>query len=56
MNKEWSELCKTMQAQLRKETTFQEGIDTLLVWHIFRIEDIVAHTLISQDKLYSKKR
>ena len=91
MNKEWSELCKTMQSQIKKETTFQEGINTLLelrgklsdelyrfkvelsreefnaipfmnangyhsktiaysIWHIFRIEDIVAHTLISQDE------
>jgi len=91
MNKEWSELNKTMQEQLKKEITFYEGLDTLLslrnslfselldmkkelnceefsaipflnadgyhsktiaysIWHIFRIEDIVAHTLISGDK------
>ena len=91
MNKEWSELNKTMQEQLKKETTFSEGLDTLLslryslfselmdmkkelnceefsaipflnadgyhsktiaysIWHIFRIEDIVAHTLIGGDK------
>lgn len=91
MNREWSELNKTMQTQIKKETTFHEGIDTLLelrrqladeidrfkaelgreefnaipfinangyhsktiaysVWHIFRIEDIVAHTLISHDE------
>lgn len=91
MNKEWSELCKTMQAQIKKKETFYEGIDTLLelrgkladelyrlkteltreefnaipfinadgyhsktiaysIWHIFRIEDIVAHTLICQDE------
>lgn len=91
MNKEWSELNKIMQMQIKKEVTFHEGIDTLLklreqlidvlyqfkaelnreefnaipfinvdgyhsktiaysVWHIFRIEDIVAHTLISQDE------
>lgn len=91
MNKEWSEQNKIMQAQLKKEATFQEGIETLLelrgqlmdvlyqlkeelsreefyaipfinangyhsktiaysIWHIFRIEDIVAHTLISQDE------
>lgn len=91
MNKEWSELNKTMQTQLKKEATFREGIDTLLalreqltdvlyqfkaelnreefsaipfinadgyhsktiaysIWHIFRIEDIVAHTLIAQDE------
>lgn len=91
MNKEWSELNKTVQTQIKKEATFCEGIETLLelrrklfdeiyrfktelsrekfnsipfmnaegyhsktivysIWHIFRIEDIVAHTLISADK------
>lgn len=87
MNKEWSELNKHMQEKLRKEQTYKEGIETLIVlrgkmmtelfrmkrelskvefsrmpfpnangyhsktiaysiWHIFRIEDIVAHSLI----------
>ncbi len=87
MNKEWSELNKTIQLLIKKKDTFSEGIDTLLrlrrqlmeqimefknelsyddfsampymnvngyhsktiaysLWHIFRIEDIVAHTLI----------
>lgn len=87
MNREWSELNKCMQEQLRKEQSFKDGIETLLVlrgkmmaellrmkrelsrddftrmpfpnangyhsktiaysiWHIFRIEDIVAHSLI----------
>lgn len=91
MNKEWSELNKIMQTQIRKKDTYEEGIDTLFelrnrlmktltlfydelnreefnaipfinadgyhsktiaysIWHIFRIEDIVAHTLISEDK------
>lgn len=91
MNKEWSELNKTMQAQLKKEDTFKAGIDTLFdlrnqliqtltsfndelsredfnaipfinangyhsktiaysIWHIFRIEDIVAHVLIGKDE------
>lgn len=91
MNKAWSELNKTMQAQLKKEPTFSEGIDTLLklrqslmkeieawktelkredfhaipfinakgyhcktiaysLWHIFRIEDIAAHSLILRDE------
>lgn len=91
MNKEWSELNKTMQAQLKKRETFRGGINTLLIlrdklmdvilsfknelsrgdfnampfinadgyhsksiayslWHIFRIEDIVAHILISGDE------
>ena len=91
MNKEWSELNKTMQAQLKKRETFSQGIETLLLlrnelkkeifrfkdeltreefcaapfinadgyhsktvayslWHIFRIEDITAHTLIAEDE------
>ena len=90
MNKEWSELNKKMQTEIKKESTFCIGIETLLqlrkslfdeicglkkelgreafnaipfmnaegyhnktiaysVWHIFRIEDIVAHTLIGAD-------
>ena len=91
MNKEWSELNKTMQAQLKKADTFDQGISTLeemrnelwgtmlslkdelsrdefdaipfinadgyhsktiaySLWHIFRIEDIVAHTLVAEDE------
>ena len=91
MNKEWSELNKTMQLQIKKKDTYAAGIDTLLalrrllieqilqfknelanddfsampymnakgyhnktiaysLWHIFRIEDIVAHTLIVNDE------
>lgn len=90
MNKEWSDLNKTVQVQLKKETTFSDGIATLLtlrqalmdelfkmkhelryedfiaipflnangyhsktiaysIWHIFRIEDIVAHSLIQRN-------
>ncbi|MGN1107103.1 MAG: phage head-tail adapter protein [Huintestinicola sp.] len=90
MNKEWSELNKAMQGQLKKRETFSRGIETLLMlrsdlkneifrfkdelsreelcaapfinadgyhsktiayslWHIFRIEDITAHTLIAGD-------
>ena len=30
MNKEWSELNKTMQAQIKKKDTYKRGIDTLL--------------------------
>lgn len=91
MNKEWSDLNKTMQQQLKKEATFGQGIETLLclrqklmdellemkqqlnledfsrmqfpnangyhcktiaysIWHILRIEDIVAHSLIQNDQ------
>ena len=91
MNKEWSELNKTMQTQIKKRDTFKAGICSLFelrnilmetvnsfkselsveefcaipfidsdgyhsktiaysLWHIFRIEDIVAHTLINSDE------
>ena len=91
MNKEWSELNKTMQVQIKKKDTYEESIHTLFdlrnqlmqvllsfkedltaenfsaipfinangyhcktiaysIWHIFRIEDIVAHTLINEDE------
>lgn len=91
MNQEWSELNKAMQAQIRKNDTYETGINTLFelrnrlmkiltvfyselsreefnaipflnadgyhsktiaysIWHIFRIEDIVAHILISEDE------
>jgi len=91
MNKEWSELNKAMQIQLKKEETYRNGLETLFtlrgmlmdvlnsfrselkredfdampyinaegyhsksiaysIWHIFRIEDIVAHTLINGDE------
>ena len=91
MNKEWSELNKIMQLQIKKKDTLSVGINTLLelrknlmeqimsfkneltpddfsampymnakgyhnksiaysLWHIFRIEDIVAHTLIAEDE------
>lgn len=91
MNKEWSELNKTMQTQIKKKDTYEAGVETLFdlrnrlmkvltsfkdelcredfnaipfinangyhsktiaysLWHIFRIEDIVAHTVISGDK------
>ena len=90
MNKEWSELNKSMQLQLKRKESLRAGIDTLIdlrnqlmdillsfrkdltrkdfdaipfinadgyhsktigysIWHIFRIEDIVAHTLINGD-------
>lgn len=91
MNKEWSEQNKLVAQQLKREVTYQEGIESLLalrttlfqeilsfrerlcredfdaipflnadgyhsktiaysLWHIFRIEDIVAHTLILGDE------
>lgn len=97
MHKEWAELNKTMQLQIKKKDTFSSGIDTLLnlrkslmgqimkfkeelsiddfsampyinakgyhsktiaysLWHIFRIEDIVAHSLIADDEQIFFKR
>lgn len=91
MNKEWSELNKTFQTQIKKKDSYSDGIDTLIelrdqimttvnsfrndltrddfdalpyinadgyhskniaysLWHIFRIEDIVAHELIQGDE------
>lgn len=91
MNKEWSELNKTIQSQIKRKDTYKMGIDTLLylrsqlmqtlvsfkeelcredfnaipfinadgyhsktiaysIWHIFRIEDIVVHTVIQDDE------
>lgn len=91
MNKEWAELNKQVQEQLKHRDAFQDGILTLLklrksilnsllelkdtlsneqfsqmpfanakgyhnktiaysIWHIARIEDIVAHTLIANDE------
>ena len=91
MNKDWADLNKTMQLQLKKIDTFELGIDTLIklrkelmdqivqfknelsvedfyaipyanvkgyhnktiaysLWHVFRIEDIVAHSLIANDE------
>ena len=91
MNQEWSELNKTMQTQIKRRDTYEEGMVTLFdlrnclmetlvsfrnelcredfnaipfinaagyhsktiaysIWHIFRIEDIVAHTLIRNDE------
>ena len=97
MNKSWSELNKTMQLQLKKKETFEDGIITLLalrkmlieqmhsfekmldaedfsaipfinangyhsktiaysLYHVFRIEDIVAHTLIKKEpQIFFKK-
>lgn len=98
MNKEWSELNKTMQLNLKKKDTFADGIETLLVlrkelmkqvnefkstltkeqfsampfanadgyhsktiayslYHIFRIEDIVANIIIAKSEdLFTKKK
>ena len=91
MNREWSELNKSVQTLLKKRGTYEEGLERLFelrgklwdvicsfrselsreelcaipfigadgyhsktiaysLWHIFRIEDITAHTLIAGDE------
>lgn len=91
MNREWAELNRTLQCQIKKAETFENGIETILhlrhelfetlckfkaalspddfsaapylnadgyhsktvaysIWHILRIEDIVAHALIARDE------
>lgn len=91
MNREWSELNKSVQILLKKRDTYEEGLEKLFelrgklwdvvcsfrselsreelcaipfigadgyhsktiaysLWHIFRIEDITAHTLIAGDE------
>ena len=91
MNKEWAELNKYMQSQIKKKDSFSNGINILMklreelmiqiitfkktltkeqfcampfvnakgyhsktiaysLYHIFRIEDIVAHTVIRKDE------
>ena len=42
MNREWSELNKTMQAQIKKKDTYETGIDTLL-----RLRSQLMQTLVS---------
>ena len=42
MNKEWSELNKTMQAQIKKKGTYIDGISTL-----FELRNRLMHTIIS---------
>ena len=42
MNKEWSELNKTMQAQIKKKDTYKMGIDTL-----FSLRSQLMQTLVS---------
>lgn len=50
MNKEWSELNKTMQTQIKKKDTYEEGIGTL-----FDLRNRLTETLISfNDELCRK--
>ena len=44
MDKEWSEKNKKIQTLLAKNATLAWSL-----WHLFRIEDIVVHTLILND-------
>lgn len=93
MNREWTELNKSLQTSLKKEETFDRGIEELLLlreklmaqilsfqkdlnrtdfsampfvraqgnhsttiawslYHLFRIEDIVSHTLLKKMRRY----
>lgn len=58
MNKEWSELCKTMQAQIKKKETFYEGIDTLLKLRgkladeLYRLKTELKREELNLDELY----
>ena len=42
MNKDWSELNKTMQTQIKKKDTYEMGIDTL-----FNLRNQLMQTLVS---------
>ena len=50
MNKEWSELNKTMQAQIKKKDTYKMGIDTLL-----SLRSLLMQTLVSFKKELSRE-
>ena len=66
MNKEWSEINKRMQSQLKKKDTFDEGIETLIelrntVWDTIasfkkdlKREDFDAIPFINADGLHNK--
>ncbi len=41
MNKEWSELNKAMQLQIKKKDTYEAGIDTLLALRRMLMEQIL---------------
>lgn len=45
MNKEWSELNKTMQTQIKKKDTYETGINTL-----FDLRNRLMETLTSFNK------
>lgn len=42
MQKEWSELNKTLQLQLKKEATYKEGINTLLLLRKTLMEELLT--------------
>ena len=50
MNKEWSELNKAMQAQIKKKDTYKRGIDTLLT-----LRSQLIQTLYLSKKNYAEK-
>ena len=42
MNREWSELNKTMQLQIKKKDSFDEGVETLLLLRKKLMEQITS--------------
>ena len=50
MNKEWSELNKTMQMQIKKKDTYKAGIDTL-----FDLRNQLMETLTSFNEELSRE-
>ena len=50
MNQEWSELNKTMQAQIKKKDTYKAGMDTLL-----SLRSRLMQTLVSFKRSYAER-
>lgn len=50
MNKEWSELNKTMQIHIKKKDTYEEGVDIL-----FDLRNQLMKTLISFNNELSRE-
>lgn len=56
MNKEWSQLNKTMQEQLKKESTYQEGIHTLLSLRKSLMEEIMElHRKLDREEVFFRE-
>ena len=51
MNKEWSELNKTLQQQLKKKDSYEDGVSTLGLWVFFPISLVVLCQDLAQNKM-----